>query len=65
MPAAKKITANLPADVLDRAQKITGKGITETLVEALRALDRQSKRSAMRSLRGKISFDLDLAKTRR
>ena len=65
MTALKKVTANLPRDALERAQRITGKGITQTLFEALQALDKQSKREALRNLRGKISFELDLAKTRR
>ena len=65
MSAARKITANLPSDALARAQRLTGKGVTGTLIEALAALDRESKRDALRRLRGKISFDLDLEKTRR
>lgn len=65
MSAVRKVTANLPSDVLARAQRLTGKGITATLVDALESLDRQAKRGALRRLRGKISFDLDLEKTRR
>lgn len=65
MSEARKITANLPREALARAQRLTGKGITGTLVEALGALDRESKRTALRRLRGKISFDLDLERTRR
>lgn len=61
----KKITANLPAKLLERAQNTTGLGITETLVAALEELDRTRKRSALRLLRGKINIDLDLKKTRR
>jgi hypothetical protein len=39
--AVKKITANLPAELLERAQRATGLGITETLVAsaALLAID--------------------------
>ena len=61
----KKITANLPAKLLQRAQSTTGLGITETLVVALEELERSRKRSALRALRGKIRFELDLEKTRR
>lgn len=61
----KKITANIPAQLLARAQELTGLGITETLVAALEELDRAHKRSALRSLRGKVRFQLDLEKTRR
>jgi hypothetical protein len=65
MSTTRKVTALLPRDALARAQRVTGKGVTGTLVEALAALDRQSKRSELRRLRGKIAFDLDLEKTRR
>ena len=65
MSAVRKITVNLPSETLARAQRLTGKGVTATIVDALAALERQEKRSALRSLRGKIAFDLDLEKTRR
>ena len=61
----KKITANIPAKLLERAQRTTGLGITETLVAGLEELERSRKRSALRMLRGKVRFDLDLDKTRR
>ena len=62
---AKKITANLPASLLERAQQLTGQGITETLITALQELERSHKRSALRALRGRIRIDLDLERTRR
>ena len=65
MSAARKVTVNLPADALARAQRSTGTGVTSTLVAALAALERESKRFALRRLRGKVAFDLDLEKTRR
>jgi hypothetical protein len=61
----KKITASIPTRLLERAQGITGLGITETLVAGLEELARSRKRSALRMLRRKVRFDLDLAKTRR
>jgi hypothetical protein len=63
--AARKITVNLPRQALERAQKLTGKGVTATLIDALAALELQEKRTALRALRGKVAFDLDLEKTRR
>jgi hypothetical protein len=62
--ALKKVTINIPEDVLDRARAITRRGITETVVEGLVELDRQRKRSALRALRGLVRFELDLDKTR-
>lgn len=61
----KKVTVNLPEEALERAMEITGKGITATLVEALRELGKREQRSALRRLRGKVRFDLDLEETRR
>jgi hypothetical protein len=65
MAGVRKITANLPRDALARAQKLTGKGVTATLIDALEALDQTAKRNALRQLRGKIAFELDLEKSRR
>lgn len=62
---AKKVTVNLPADVLEKAQRITGRGITPTIIEGLRELERRAQRSALRQLRGKVRFELDLGDTRR
>jgi hypothetical protein len=61
----KKVTVNLPEDALASAQRLTGKGITSTLIEGLAALERRSLRSAMRQLRGNVRFELDLERTRR
>ena len=61
----RKVTVNLPADVLTRAQELTGKGITGTLVEGLLEIQRRQKRSALRRLRGRIRVNLDLEETRR
>ena len=63
--AVKKITANLPAELLERAQRATGLGITETLVAGLEEIERSRKRSALRLLRGKVRLEIDLDKTRR
>jgi hypothetical protein len=60
----KKITANIPAELLARAQRATGLGITETLVAGLQELERSRKRSALRGLR-RVRFDMDLDATRR
>lgn len=61
----KKVTVNLPVDVLANAQRLTGLGITPTLIEGLREIEKRSKREALRNLRGKVRIDIDLKKTRR
>lgn len=64
MASAKRITANLPEELLAEAMEVTGKGITETLVEGLN-LVRQTRafRKAMK-LKGKIELDIDLGESR-
>jgi hypothetical protein len=61
----RKVTVNLPAETLETAIRITGKGITPTIIEGLQELERRARRSALRSLRGKVRFELDPAETRR
>jgi hypothetical protein len=61
----RKITVNVPADVLDEATNATGKGVTATVVEGLLELRKRQLRSALRGLKGRVHFSLDLAKTRR
>jgi len=61
----RKITVNVPDSILQTALRITGLGITETVHEALKEIEKREKRSILQSLRGKISFGLDLPKTRR
>lgn len=65
MRRLKKITVNLPEDMLARAQSLTGKGITLTLIEALDALERRALRGSLRGLRGHVEFQLNLERTRR
>ena len=61
----RKITVNVPARVLENAVKVTGKGVTLTVIEGQEELDRRAKRSALRALRGRVRFELDLGDTRR
>jgi len=65
MGRVRKVTVNIPEDLLEKAQRLTGKGIMLTLVEGLKALDRNARLSALRRLRGNVEFDLDLDRTRR
>ena len=50
----KRITANLPKDLLEEAMKATHQGITETLIEGLRQVRRRSAYQAAMALQGKI-----------
>jgi hypothetical protein len=64
MTNAKRITANLPKDLLADAMNVTKKGITETLVEGLQLVRRQSAYEMAMALRGKINLDVDLETSR-
>ena len=64
MSAARKVTVNIPADILEEATRLTGKGITLTIVEGLQEIQRRARRSALRKLKGKVSFELNLQRSR-
>lgn len=61
---ARRITANLPAELLDRAQEITGKGITETLVEGLEQIRRRRASERIMALKGKVHLNIDIDELR-
>lgn len=56
MEALRKITVNLPATLLDDNMRRTGKGLTETLREALEAQARTVAWDDLLALRGKVKF---------
>ena len=61
---ARRITANLPRQLLDEAMEVTGKGITETLVEGLRLVRRARAYDRAMALRGKVHLEIDLETSR-
>ncbi len=61
---AKRVTANLPADLLQEAMAVTGKGITETLIEGLKLVRRTGTFKKAMRLHGKIQLDVDLEESR-
>ena len=63
--APQKITVNIPSPLLHAAMQLTRQGITATIIEGLKELERRGKRTALRELRGKVRIDLDLDATRR
>lgn len=64
MTAIKRITANLPEELLEEALAMTGKGITETLIEGLELVRRAHAFETAMSLRGKVKLDIDLEELR-
>jgi hypothetical protein len=64
MTATRRVTANLPTDLLEAAMEATGRGITETIVEGLTQVQRRRFYDRAMALRGKVSLDIDLEQTR-
>lgn len=62
--STRRVTANLPAELLDAAMAVTGKGITETIVDGLKEVQQRRFHANALRLRGKMKLDVDLDKTR-
>ena len=60
----RRITANLPANLLREACETTGRGITETLTEGLERVRRGRALDRARKLRGKLDLRIDLELSR-
>jgi len=56
MTEMRKITLNLPAELLDTVTDLSGKGITETIRDALEAQVKARAFQAFLDLRGKVDF---------
>ncbi|OGT63106.1 MAG: hypothetical protein A3E85_03965 [Gammaproteobacteria bacterium RIFCSPHIGHO2_12_FULL_45_12] len=61
----QKVTAHIPVHLLHEAQAATGKGITETLKIALIQLAHAGAYEALRKMRGKIKFSIDVEDLRK
>lgn len=60
----RRITANLPGELLEAAQDVTGKGITETLIEGLEQVQRRRFYERALRLKGKMKLEVDLEESR-
>jgi hypothetical protein len=61
MQPARKITIEVPPDLLDKAQKATGAGITQTVRTGLQLVAASQAYAQLRQLRGKVRFSHSLA----
>jgi len=59
-----KITVEVSSDVLKRAQKVSGVGVTGTVRQALEQLAKQAWYEQIRALRGKVHFTESLESIR-
>ncbi len=64
MTTARKITVGIPEDLLERAQRASGAGVTQTVRAGLRLLAASRAYSRLRQLRGKVRFSRSLAELR-
>jgi hypothetical protein len=56
METARKITVEVPPELLERAQQAIGAGITETVRTGLKLVAASRTYSRLRGLRGKVRF---------
>ncbi len=60
----KKLTLQVPDDLLARATQATGEGITHTIRRGLELVAASGAYRDLRALKGKVKLQLDLAKLR-
>ena len=60
----KKVTLEVPDDILRRATAATGQGITPTIRKGLELVAASGAYAQLRSLRGKIKFNVKLSELR-
>lgn len=60
----RRVTANLPVDLLKKARHVTGQGITETLIKGLEMVRRAGAAKKARGLFGKLNLEIDLETSR-
>jgi len=61
MKPARKITVEVPADLLERAQRAGGTGITQTVRTGLQLVAASQTFARLRQMRGRVRFSRTLA----
>ena len=56
MTTARKITVEVPPDLLEKAQRASGSGITQTVRVGLQLVAASHAYTRLRQLRGKVRF---------
>ena len=64
MQPERKITLNVPEDLLEAAQRSTGQGVTETVRQGLRLVAAGETFRRVSKLRGSVKFTVDLKRLR-
>jgi hypothetical protein len=61
MDAARKITVEVPADLLERAQRASGAGVTQTVRTGLSLVAASQAYARLRQWRGRVRFSRSVA----
>jgi hypothetical protein len=61
METARKITVEMPLDLLEKAQRASGTGVTQTVRAGLQLVAASRTYARLRRLRGKVRFTRTLA----
>jgi hypothetical protein len=61
MQTARKITVEVPPELLEKAQRATGSGVTQTVRSGLQLVAASQAYARLRQLRGKVRFTRTLA----
>ena len=64
MGAARKITVEIPSELLRKAQKSTGAGVTATIRRGLELVAASRAYEELRRLRGRVKFSVDWRRLR-
>jgi hypothetical protein len=64
MHATRRVTANLPLELLEKARRVTGQSITGTLVQGLELVRRSAAADKAARLKGRLKLDVDLEVSR-
>jgi len=64
METARKITVEVPLDLLEKAQLASGTGITQTVRAGLQLVAASRTYACLRHLRGKVRFSRTLSELR-
>jgi hypothetical protein len=62
--APRKITIEIPGELLRKAQKSTGEGITATIRRGLELVAARQAYEGLRRLRGRVKFSVDWQRLR-
>ncbi|MBI3621985.1 MAG: hypothetical protein HY208_07360 [Nitrospirae bacterium] len=61
----RKLTIEVPEDILERAVSATGQGITPTIRKGLELVAASRAYAQLRSLKGKVKFSIRLSQLRK